>query len=339
MYNCVKESVCGEKMILNPISQGPESDYIRVPEAACEKLIQTGNTVYLAVYLYALGLFYKGKTDVSNGYIADALHLNIIDVVNAFLFCVSEGLLKVHNFTSVSDADFDIEFCFDVKLKTRQTDFRPHYNGGEISRKIAENSKLAQTYKIVSGILGKNLSSSDIELLYSMYDYYGLPAEVIAVMIEYFASKGKTTMRSLEREAQKWSEFGVDSVLKAKQYIKKREDLLTYASQVRRVIGANERKLTTKELEYINKWQNDLKMQIDDIRAAYERTVENTGKVSFAYMNRILENRHKEKTSGEPPKKPLPNTKTTTKSRYNYEEIERKTFLNVTRKGGDKDGV
>ena len=90
-------------MILNPISSGPEQGFIKVPDAACEKLIKTGNTVYLAVYMYALGQFYKGRTDISNGFIADCLHINVIDVVNAFLFCASEGLVAIHNFTSVGD--------------------------------------------------------------------------------------------------------------------------------------------------------------------------------------------------------------------------------------------
>lgn len=325
-------------MILNPISQGPESGFIKVPESAAQKLIQTGNTVYLAVYMFALSEFYKGKTNISNGYIADFLHINIIDVVNSFLYCASEGLVKVHNFTSVSDAEFDIEFIFDVKLNTKSSGFKPNYKSGEIGKRVSENSKLAQVYKIVSGILGKNLSSSDVELLYSMYDYYGLPAEVIVVMIEYFASKGKTTMRALEREAQKWAEHEIDSVSKANAFIKKREELLSYAAKVRRVIGANERKLTTKELEYINKWQNEYKAGIDEVKSAYEITVDNTGKPSFAYMNKILESKAQERKNGKtqtPPK----TSGGTRKSRYDYDEIERRTFLNVTKKGGGQNGV
>lgn len=324
-------------MILNQISQGPEEGYIRVPEAACDKLIQTGNTGYLAVYMFALTQYFRGKTDISNGFIADCLHIPIMDVVNAFLFCASEGLLTVHNFTSVSDAEFDITFCFDVKFKPKK-DFRPHYKGSEIGKRIEENSKLAQTYKIVSGILGKNLSSSDIELLYSMYDYYGLPAEVIVVMVEYFAGKGKTTMRALEKEAQKWSERGIDSVCQANLYIKKREDLLTFAGQVRRIVGANERNLTTKELSYIEKWKIDLKATMDDIRAAYETTVENTGKVAFSYMNRILENRKKERETGiriQPSRRNVAKPEQDS-SRYDFDAIERKAFLNVHKKDGEE---
>lgn len=329
-------------MILNEISSGPESGYIRVPELACEKLTKMGNTVYLAVYMFALSEYYKGKKDISNGFIADCLHINVIDVVNAFLFCASEGLVTIHNFTSVSDAEFDIEFRFDISCKTRKADFKPHYKNGEIGKRIEENSKLAQTYKIVSRILGKNLSSSDIELLYSMYDYYGLTPEVIVVMVEYYASKGKTTMRNLEREAQKWSENNISTVYKANKFIKKREEFLSYAGNVKRIIGANERKLTQKELEYINKWQSDFKMQPEDIKNAYEITVENTGKVAFGYMNKILESKKIERETGiknEPKAKSVGKSEPAKKSRYNYEEIERRTFLNVTRKGGVSNGL
>ncbi len=331
----IKRMVLVRDMILNPISAGPAHNFIKVPEAACEKLIKTGNTTYLAVYMYALNQYYQGKTDITNGYLADCLHINILDVVNAFLYCASEGLVVVHNFTSVSDGEFDVEFCFDIAPKAARADFRPHYKSGEIGKRIEENAKLAQTYRIVSGILGKTLSTSDIELLYSMHDYYGLTPEVIVVLVEYYISKGKTTMRQMEREAQKWSENGIDTVAKANRFIKNREELLSFAGQVRRIIGANERKLTTRELTYIQKWKTELAASLEDIHNAYEITVENTGKVAFGYMNKILETKKMEREAGKNSadrtfKKPAEQKK----SRYDYDEIMRKTFLNVTRKGG-----
>ena len=122
-------------MITNPISHGPDNDYIRVPQAACNKLIQSGKSVYLAVYMFALSQYYEGKTDITNGFIADSLRINIIDVVNAFLYCSSEGLVKIHNFTSVSDAEFDIEICFDVCSNIRLSDYKPHYRSNEIGKR------------------------------------------------------------------------------------------------------------------------------------------------------------------------------------------------------------
>ncbi len=319
-------------MIVNDISHGPDNDYIRVPEVACDKLIRSGNSVYLAVYMFAVSQFYKGKTDITNGFIADSLHINIIDVVNAFLYCSSEGLVKIHNFVSVADAEFDVEICFDVSSNTRLSDFKPSYRTSEISKKIAEDGKLSQMYKIVSGILGKTLSSADIETLYSMHDYYRLSAEVIVVMIEYFVSRGVTTMRKFEKEAQKWSENGVDTVYKAKKYIKKREEFLSFAGVVKRIVGANERKLTTKELEFVAKWQADLSATHEQIKEAYEITIDKTGKLSFSYMNKVLEGI----VSGERTAKSKKDV--AKESRYDYSKLERKAFLNIS-KGGVKNGV
>ena len=319
-------------MIINSISAGPDSDYIRVPEVAFDKLIQSKNSVYLSVYMFALSQFYKGKTDITNGFIADNLHINIIDVVNAFLYCSSEGLVKIHNFVSVAEAEFDIELCFDICMNKRLSDFKPSYRTSEISKKIAEDGKLSQMYKIVSGILGKTLSSADIGVLYSMHDYYRLPAEVIVVMVEYFVSRGINTMRKLEKEAQKWSENGIDTVLKAKKHIKKREEFLSYAGAVKRIVGAHERKLTTKELEFSAKWQSELKATHEQIKEAYEITIDKTGKLSFNYMNKVLEGivsgKNKTSLNGVSDKKP----------KYDYSELERKAFLNIS-KGGARHGV
>ncbi len=314
-------------MIINSLSAGPDNDFIRVPEVACDKLIRSGNSVYLAVYMFALSQFYKGKTDITNGFIADSLHINIIDVVNAFLYCSSEGLVKIHNFMSVADAEFDVEICFDICESKRLSDFKPNYRTSEISKRIKDDRKLSQMYKIVSGFLGKTLSSADIEVLYSMYDYYRLPAEVIVVMVEYFVSRGVNTMRKLEKEAQKWSQNGVDTVAKAKKHIKKREELLSYAGVVKRIIGANERKLTTKELEFITKWQAELGASHEQIKEAYEVTIDKTGKLSFSYMNKVLEGIVAGKKAVDDKKS---NPK---KSRYDYSELERKAFLKVS-KGG-----
>lgn len=315
-------------MIINPISAGPDSNFIRVPELACDKLIQSGKSTYLAVYMFALSQYYKGKTDITNGFIADALHVNIVDVVNAFLYCSSQGLVKIHNFVDVTDTDFDIELCFDLCGKVAMADFKPNYSGSEISKKIKEDSKLSQMYKIVSTTLGKNLSSADIEILYSLHDYYGMTPEVILVMIEYLVSHGISTMRKIEKEAQKWIENGVDTVAKAKRHIKKRDELLSYANTVKRIVGAIERKLTTKEVEFITKWQTEYKATPEQIKEAYEITVDKTGKLSFNYMNKILEsNRAGAKSTFVSAKE---NVK---KSRYNYSELERRAFKNVTEGG------
>ncbi len=326
-------------MIINKPQEEMHDQCFWVPNAAVDKLIGEGSPVYLMIYLYALRQYCAGNTSVHNSQIAEVLHVSEIDVVNAFLFYSSRGLLKIHNFTSVDDIDFDIEFCFEP-IKTSKVEFRPNYKSSEISRQLMDNPKVSQMYHMVGQLLGKVLSTADAELLYSLYDYYALPAEVILVLVEYYVSKGKRSMRAIEKEAAKWASNGVDTVEKARCYINKREEFLSYASQVRRIVGVMERRLTTKELAYINAWQNKFKMGLEMVRAAFELTVDQTGKLSFAYMNKILESWSEENIHRlEDIKKSTKSSikKDGKKSDYDFQELERTAFRKMM--GGETNGV
>lgn len=323
----------GKEMIVNSDAMFEPSQCFFVPNIVANNLIQECRPVYIAVYLYALCQYNSGNCNISNLHIAEALKINPIDVVNAFLFFNSKGLLKVHNFKSVDDAEFDIEFIGtgDYNKKTVSA-FRPSYKTEEIARNLNDNPRLSGMYKMVSQILGKTLSTSDIELLYSFHDFYALPIEVIIVLIEYFVSKGKRSLKYLEKEVAKWANAGVDSVRKAKNFIKKREDFLSYAYRVRSVCGISERKLTERELTFINRWQNEYKSTEEDVKKAFEITVDKTGKIAFAYMDAIL----KSMASGiQDTKKTQQRTlQTKTNPRYNFEELQRRAFENINKKSG-----
>ncbi|MGN1059471.1 MAG: DnaD domain protein [Clostridia bacterium] len=319
----------------------PEKGSFRVPDRAADLLVEAGcPAVYLAVYLYALRQYQAGNLNISNDRIAEVLKLSRIDVVNAFLFYSSQGLLKIHRFTSVDDGDFDIEFCFDdTAARPSPLPFRPSYKASEISRRLRENPRMSQMYNMVGQILGKTLSSADTELLYSFYDYYSLPVEVILVLIEYYASKGKRSMKYMEKEAGKWASAGIDTVEKAKAYIEKREEFLSYASRVRTLLGIQERRLSTRELAFINKWQNELNMPLDMVKTAFELTVNQTGKLSFAYMNKIMESwaQNNIRKAEDVQKKEKPAAKESKTARYDFDALQRRAFEAVNRTEGRKE--
>jgi len=321
-------------MIVNSKTPCPAHGSFPIPERVAD-LLANGEcpSTYLAVYIYALRQYQSGNQNISNDRIAEELKVSLIDVVNAFLFYSSQGLLKIHNFTSVDNGDFDIEFCFSAETGVSVPPFRPCYKSSEISRRLSENPRMSQMYKMVGQILGKTLSSADTELLYSFHDYYGLPIEVIIVLIEYYVSKDKRSMKFIEKEVGKWASAGVNTIKKAKAYIEKREAFLSYAGQVRTILGIHERHLSTRELTYINKWQNELSMSLDMVRKAFELTVDQTGRLSFAYMNKIMESwaadniRKQEDIKRDTKAK----GKESKKSRYDFDALQRLAFEHVNR--------
>ena len=54
-------------------------------------------------------------------------------------------------------------------------------------------------------------------------------------------------------------------------------------------MGIGEREFTKSEKSYIEKWIG-LKLSIELLTKAYEITVEKTGKISYSYMAKILDN-------------------------------------------------
>lgn len=314
-------------MIINSKTPCPEHGSFLVPERVAD-LLAKGEcpATYLAIYIYALRQYQAGNQNISNDRIAEELKVSLIDVVNAFLFYSSQGLLKIHNFTSVDNGDFDIEFCFECKSGVCAPPFRPSYKSSEISRRLSENPRMSQMYKMVGQILGKTLSSADTELLYSFHDYYGLPIEVIIVLIEYYVSKDKRSMKFIEKEVGKWASAGVNTIKKAKAYIEKREAFLSYAGQVRTALGIQERRLSTRELTYIKNWQNEFAMSIDMVKLAFEATVNQTGKLSFAYMNKILESWSQNGFCKPEDISKKKTTKDNRTSRYDFDALQRRAF-------------
>ena len=57
--------------------------------------------------------------------------------------------------------------------------------------------------------------------------------------------------------------------------------------------GIKNRGLTTANRKYIMQWYQDYGFNIEIIRMAYERAVDQIGQASFPYIGKILQNWHK----------------------------------------------
>ena len=62
---------------------------------------------------------------------------------------------------------------------------RPSYKSSEIDSAADKNQVLSGMFYQAESILGHMLSGNEIELLYSFYDWLGLPCEVIVMLLSY----------------------------------------------------------------------------------------------------------------------------------------------------------
>jgi len=120
-------------------------------------------------------------------------------------------------------------------------------------------------------------------------DWLGLPVEVVIMLLQFAAGQGKTGKRYLETVAIDWADKGINTYESAEQHIREIELKKSNEGKVRALLGIYDRALTQTEKKYINMWAYEKNVPLPLISEAYDRTVAATGKLSWAYMNKILE--------------------------------------------------
>ena len=89
-----------------------------------------------------------------------------------------------------------------------------------------------------------------------------------------------------------WLEQGIDTHEKMERHIARLTQENQQEHLVKSAFGIYDRNLVAKERSYIHKWFDTLQMPLPMIQYAYERTIERIGKLSFAYIDKILTDWH-----------------------------------------------
>lgn len=148
--------------------------------------------------------------------------------------------------------------------------------------------------------LGKLLSNEELKVLLSLYDYLGMPVEVVSVLISYCIQRARVrggqrlpSMRTIEREAYYWSDLGIDTLEEAAAYMQSQLEKQSSAGKIRQVLQISDRKLTPGEEKMVLQWL-DWGFGEPEIAKAYEKTCMNTGGLKWPYLNSILKSWHEQ---------------------------------------------
>lgn len=163
-----------------------------------------------------------------------------------------------------------------------------------------EEGPFQSLYHAVERRLGKKLSDTDLKMLYEIFDYLALPAEVILLLttwcIEEFQQKygsGRMPrMSQIKKTAYVWQRQGVDTAEAAEEYLKKQTGLRAREREILPLLDIVGRLPLDREREYIAGWVS-MGFPDDAIRLAYERTVMKKQTMNWPYMNSILNSWHK----------------------------------------------
>lgn len=163
----------------------------------------------------------------------------------------------------------------------------------EIAQRIKESPIIGNLFREAQVKLGKTIGYEGQCMLLMMHDYDGLPVEVIYMLLDYCVSIGKTHNNYIATTGRNWGECEIDTIEKAAERISALRTADRVWKDFAALAGITNPKPTASQTAYLSRWCNSLGFSTDMIYLAYEEMADHTQKLSFAYMDKVLESWHK----------------------------------------------
>ena len=179
-------------------------------------------------------------------------------------------------------------------------DETPHYSEQDIRRMLQDGREFQTIVGETARIIGHTLSTPDLEILLGIYDHLALPPEVILELINYcaecntekFGPSHRLSIRTIQKEAYRWAGEEIRSFEAAENYINQQKTLRKDVGELAGVLSLHVKSLTTTQEKYILSWIA-MGFETEAVAEAYDRTVLNTGKLSWPYLDKILQAWHR----------------------------------------------
>lgn len=270
-----------------------------VPNAVVDDNLRLASALQLKTLLYMLR--HATDADVSLADISKATGYDEADIDDALIFWAERGLLvkgdaapqppvKVKKQEAAPTAPSAVPVPTVKKVEEIPVTKPSHE---QVAARLQESEQLRLLFAEAQNILGKTVGYDGQSTLIMMHDSYGLPVEVILMAIEYNKNKGKTGFASISKTGREWSELEIDSIEGAIEYIESHNVVDEAWQKLRSMTEISNKNPTQKQKRLLNAWIKEYGFNTDMIYFAYEEAIDNTGKISFEYMDKVLSSWHK----------------------------------------------
>lgn len=272
------------------------NDVFVLPRIAADNLSQADTTDLKTLLLLASDSALRNNCD--SGEVAKRIGCRRDKAEASIRFWIESGVI------SQTGTEKKAEPCDNEKAEPGESD-KPHkklptdevpvYTGEELQCLLDGNAgSRRRMLDECQNIAGKMFNVLEINKVVALSEYLGLENEHILMLFAYCRTRGKNSVHYIERTAYNLYNEGIDSLAKLEIYIKAKEIFESVEGKLRKLFGFGERTLTPSERSYIKRWTSEYCYTYEIIERAYQIMADNTrdGRVSLAYMNRILDNWH-----------------------------------------------
>ncbi len=256
-------------------------NFTPVSNVFIEKYMPNARGEFVKVYLLMLKHSIAGEPGISAPILASSLNLLESDIMNALNYWSDLGVIKL---TSVDPMNnFSIEF-----LDLSEDNFTPNKEVNLLD--ALENKGINDMLKDIEKILGRTLSPKEMEMYLGWQKEFSFPSELILLLVEYCASKGKSDYRYIEKVALTWHDMNITTMAQAQNYIKQTEDKWVKIRKILSYLGIKNNDLMKPQEEMIDKWLTTYNFDLDVIKKACNICAERLNRADFKYIDGILTN-------------------------------------------------
>ncbi|MCD7823785.1 MAG: DnaD domain protein [Oscillospiraceae bacterium] len=255
--------------------------FFSVPCAVVDDYIRVANEPALKLILY---LMCDESDEIDKSQICKKLGIKDAAFDDAVIFWKELGVIEDES-TSIEPVE---KKTMEVKpAAVSDVKVRLSYTPKSISDMIDTDESLRELFSEAERTVGRLLKHAEQELLINLRDYYGFDTQSIILMLEYCRDCGKTSAKAIENFATELFQNGISGFFEIDAEIKRRTEYHSFENEVRRAMYL-ETKPTAKQSQYISSWQ-EMGFSVEMIAEARERCVNQTNKLSFPYINKILQ--------------------------------------------------
>lgn len=250
-----------------------------------ERYMPKARGEFVKVYLIMLKYNFTGEPGVNSTVLATSLNLLESDIINALNYWNEEGVIKLVPIDKMGN--FNIEF---VDLSNEGNASVEKFNLVE----ELTNTSNGDMLKDIGRLLGRTLSPTEVETYIGWKKEFNFSYELILLLIEFCASKGKTNFRYIEKVAIAWNEMNIKTVDDAQNYIRKTEDKWGTYREILKFLGIRNTDIMKPQEDMLEKWTSSYNYSLDIIKKACDICFQRLNRADFKYIDGILSSWNKD---------------------------------------------
>lgn len=284
------------KYKINPSAWGTA---FPVPAEVVDKHLKLAGAAQLKALLWLLR--HSGEP-ADDAQIAKAISQQKADTVDALHYWVECGILITEN----TDTETQPSIPIPQSAHTAKTHNAAHVppqtpalpdlpavrpSPEQVAIRCGESKDIRYMLNEAQVKMGRTIGYDGQCTLLMLHDQYGLPVEVILMMIEYCVGAGNFSFSYIAKVGKDWGEKEIFDIAKADAVI----TALKSANNAWRKFAVQAHlnaTPTSAQLKYIGIWTGEYGFDTDLIYLAYEEMTNHCRSLSFPYMHKVLGNWH-----------------------------------------------